>query len=205
MTSLGDVLAQLVQRARLADVKARIVTADEAAEWADGILYALLRDGVLQQIEPTSSAACDACFEGHVEEVVFVEEPPGSPLRAYIACPEAGRVAVDTERMRRWQISTKTVESWLRAAGTKESEDHGDDSDGDFAPESVWPPTAAAFVSILRQAHRAGAPVLRWSQIKEQLGARRHFPHRTRDIKRNVPDWDEVVQSPRRGVYRLKI
>lgn len=70
--------------------------------------------------------------------------------------------------------------------------------------ELTWPPTAAAFVSILRQAHSAGASVLRWAQIKERLAAHGHHPNRARDVRRNVSDWDEVVHSPRQGFYRLK-
>ncbi len=168
------------------------------AEWPDGTLDTLLRDGVLERIQPATTVQCDACYEGHVEMVDFIEEPPGSPLRAFIPCPEAGRVAVDTERMRRWEIraSSAGVSSQLQVDGGRQA-----------AIESrtaLWPPTAAAFVQILDQARRAGSPGLRWYQIRERLGALGLHPHRTRDVKRNVADWDEVVVSPHKGFYSVK-
>ncbi len=83
---------------------ARIVTADEVSEWPEGAFDALLREGCLREIQPATTVECDACFEGHSEVVEFIEEPPGSEPRAYIVCPEFGRVKVDTQRMRRWEI-----------------------------------------------------------------------------------------------------
>ena len=104
-----ELVRQLVQRAQSKVRSDRIVTADEVAEWPDGAFDALLREGILQEIQPATTVECDACFERHAEVVEFVEEPPGSALRAYIACPEFGRVKVDTQRMRRWEI-TATVQ-----------------------------------------------------------------------------------------------
>jgi hypothetical protein len=192
-----ELVRQLLLRARSDMPGARIVTADEVAEWPEGALDALLSEGILQEIQPATTVECDACFERHAEVVEFIEEPPGSALRAYIVCPEFGRVKVDTQRMRRWEI--KKLPKQHAPAGTIEAADVGA-----HGHKNVWPPTAEAFVETLRQAHDAGAPYLRWSQIKERLNARRLYPNRARDVRRNVPDWDEVVASPRRGVYQLK-
>lgn len=191
-------LSQLLERARSRISEDRVVTADEVAAWPEGSLASLLREGVLDEIQPVASVECDACFEGHAELVEFVEEPPGSPRRAYIACPETGRVAVDPKRMRRWQIRATSAEvlSALQVDGGSQA-----------AIESrtaLWPTTAAAFVQILDQARRAGSSGLRWYQIRERLGALGHHPHRVRDVRRNVPDWDDVVVSPRKGFYSAK-
>lgn len=183
----------------------RVVTADEVARWPDGTLAELLDEGLLEKIEqPATTVECDACTEAHVEEVQFVEEPPDSTPRAYIPCPESGRVAVDPERMRRWRISPKTIDVSRAVGKAGQSEGRENGSDEAFTPEMSWPPTAAAFVSILRQAKSAGAPGLRWNQIKQRLATVGYFPHRVRDVKRNVPDWDGVIASPRRGYYRIK-
>lgn len=99
-----ELVRQLLLRARSNMPGARIVTADEVAEWPEGAFDALLSEGLLQEIQPATTVECDACFEQHAEVVEFIEEPPGSELRAYIACPEFGRVRVDTQRMRRWEI-----------------------------------------------------------------------------------------------------
>jgi hypothetical protein len=106
-----ELVRQLVQRARSGVPNDRIVTVDEAAEWPKGAFDALLREGFLQEIQPAMTVECDACFEGHAEVVEFVEEPPGSGLRAYIVCPESGRVKVDPQRMRRWEIVANEPEA----------------------------------------------------------------------------------------------
>ncbi len=81
-----------------------VVTAEEVAHWPDGILNRLLKSGALVPAENAKSAVCDACGHDHVEEVVYVESPPGSGLRAYIPCPEVGRVQVSLDRLRRWVV-----------------------------------------------------------------------------------------------------
>lgn len=68
----------------------------------------------------------------------------------------------------------------------------------------LWPPCAAAFVDVLRQARQGGVDVLRWAQIKDQLKSHGFYPHRARDVRRGVRNWDDVVLSPRQGYYSLK-
>jgi len=198
---MNDELArQLVRRGRSELPSDRIVTADEASEWPEGEFDALLREGILQEVQPAATVECDACFERHVEVVEYVEEPPGSALRAYIVCPEAGRVKANTQRMRRWEIQPPVLERHV-LAGTTATEASGHSADVDT---SVWPPTAEAFVETLRQAQSAGAHSLRWWQIKERLNAKKIYPQRARDVRRGVPDWDKVIVSPRKGFYQLK-
>jgi hypothetical protein len=193
-----ELVRQLILRARSNMPGARIVTADEVAEWPKGAFETFLNEGFLQEIQPAASVECDACFERHVEVVEFIEEPPGSAPRAYIACPEFGRVRVDTQRMRRWEIQPRILEQHVPAETIEAAVVRA------HIRKSVWPPIAEAFVETLRQAHDADASYLRWSQIKERLNAKGYYPQRARDVRRNVPDWDEVVASPQRGVYQLK-
>jgi hypothetical protein len=195
-----ELVRQLAQRARSEAPSDRIVTVDEAAEWPEGAFDALVRDGILQEIQPAMTVECDACFERHVEVVEYVEGPPGSAPRAYIVCPDSGRVKVDTQRMRRWEIQPLVLEQHVPAARTAtESSGHSPDVD-----TSLWPPTAEAFVETLRQAKSGGAPCLRWSVIKQRLNAKRLYPNRARDVRRGVADWDKVIASPKRGFYQLK-
>jgi len=202
---MNDELAdQLLQRARSNVPNDRIVTGDEVTQWPEGALEVLLRDGIMKEIQPAVTVECDACFEGHAEVVEFIEEPPGSLLRAYIACPEFGRVKVDPQRMRRWEIKPPASEQHLHT-GTVATGASGDSADVKlYGRESVWPPVAETFVEILQQAHRAGAPYLRWGEIKIRLNAKGHHPSRVRDVRRNIPDWDKVIDSPQSGVYKLK-
>lgn len=82
-----------------------VVAADEVAKWPRGLLERMLSEGVLRPDENAKSISCDACGQDHAEQVEFVESPPGSKLRAYITCPENGRVQVPLDRLRRWLIN----------------------------------------------------------------------------------------------------
>ena len=47
---------------------------------------------------------CDGCAEGHWEEPELLKSGPDAEARAYITCPEAGRVPVNLEGLRRWRL-----------------------------------------------------------------------------------------------------
>ncbi len=102
----GDLPQFILDRLRAGDA---IITAEEVALWPAGILDQLLADGSLQPTDNARSIACDACGRDHVEEVLYVQSPPGSDLRAYIPCPELGRTQVPLDRLRCWVISRSNL------------------------------------------------------------------------------------------------
>lgn len=83
---------------------AGVFAADEISTWRPGLLDELVASGVLRADQPTRSVACDACGDDHVEEVHYIESPPGTGLRAYIPCPQLGRVHVPLDRLRQWRV-----------------------------------------------------------------------------------------------------
>lgn len=87
-----------------ADVYEARFSADDVSAWPDGQEDILGEAQIIRRDDNTTSVVCDACHDGHVEDVVFIESPPGSPVRAYIHCPEAGRVAVPLERLKQWAV-----------------------------------------------------------------------------------------------------
>jgi hypothetical protein len=93
-----------------------IYTADEVVAWPPDALDQLLAVGLVKPVANAGSVLCDACGEGHVEEVLYVDSPPGSPLRAYIACPDAGRVRVPLGRLRRWAADPDALAAALAGA-----------------------------------------------------------------------------------------
>ena len=107
-----------------ADLKESRFSGDETAGWEDGVEARLLDVGLLQRIEYAQSVVCEACAEGHVEEVAFIESPSGSPVRAYLCCPEHGRVPVPLDRLSQWRIDFEglatAVASSLDLAGDVE-------------------------------------------------------------------------------------
>ncbi|MGQ9589914.1 MAG: hypothetical protein ACUVYA_06430 [Planctomycetota bacterium] len=77
---------------------------EDVSSWPEGREALLTGVGIVRRDDNTSTVICDACHAGHVEEVVLIESPPGSSVRAYIHCPDAGRVAVPLERLKQWAV-----------------------------------------------------------------------------------------------------
>jgi hypothetical protein len=100
----------------LADAREPVYTADDIAVWPPDVFEQLLSAGLLATATNATSVVCDACAGDHVEEVTYVESPPGTGLRAYIRCPEVGRVAVRLERLRRWEVNFRIVAHLSAAA-----------------------------------------------------------------------------------------
>lgn len=101
-----------------------IFSADEVADWPGGLLDELLVVGVLKPWDNATTFACQACGHDHVETVQYIESPPGSGLRAYIPCPDNGRVRVPLERLRQWVVDRSKLPpaqaALPLAAGTQE-------------------------------------------------------------------------------------
>jgi hypothetical protein len=114
-----EVYAALNERAQ---TRTRIVAADELATWPEGLLDQLVADGVLKATSNAAAVACDACGNDHVEKVEYIQSPPGTELRAYISCPQNGRVRVLLDRLRQWIINKrKTLDAGRVATGNRES------------------------------------------------------------------------------------
>jgi len=101
-----EAYAVLIDRAQ---AKTPIVAADEVATWPDGRLDQFLADGVLKATSNAATVACDACGHDHVEKVEYIQSPPDAELRAYISCPENGRVRVPLGRLKQWIVNKKKL------------------------------------------------------------------------------------------------
>ncbi len=90
----------------------------------------------------------------------------------------------------------------------------GDEIEPEFehSPENRWvklrgrewtlPPMANMVISLLAEARRVGRPDLHWKQITSKLPGE---PGSMHDMFKSVPDWDELVVSRRKGVFRLNL
>jgi hypothetical protein len=101
--SKADVLTELARRVQNGTPT---ITADELARWPSGLVDEFESTGTLQITDHAKSVACDACGQDHVEQVQYVQSPPDSELRAYIGCPDVGRVRIPLHRLRRWSIDS---------------------------------------------------------------------------------------------------
>lgn len=210
--NLADLVASLAERARSGFADARTVDADEVAGWPAGTLDELLREGVLAPTQPARSVICDGCDEDHVEEVEFVEWPPGSPLRAYIACPSAGRVAIEPERLRCWSIDrpalaklahdeADVVASQVRGDGFAASEDYRSVTLRGRAYALTESP--ALVVKMLNEAWERRTPEVRWRDVQIMLDKRGFGAGSMSNVFRHVHAWKDLITKARRGVYRL--
>ena len=103
---MPDIPSFILERAQAQEL---IFIADEVAEWRAGLLDQLVADDILTPTSNAKSVTCDACGDDHGELVQFVEYPPGSELRTYIACPKYGRVRVPLDRLHRWSVNLDVV------------------------------------------------------------------------------------------------
>lgn len=100
----------------LADLVSPKINGDEALQWSAAAIDRLTAVGLIQKIESAEAVTCDTCGLGHVEDVLFVKSPEGSSLRAYISCPDNGRVWVPLDRLRQWKVNFDGIASALAAA-----------------------------------------------------------------------------------------
>lgn len=106
----------LVPILRRLDIDPSEFTGDEVRRWPAGVHEALSSAGLVRRAEDAGSVECDACGEGHLEEILQIAVPPGTESRAFIACPEAGRILVDEYRIVRWRLDLQRVAAALASA-----------------------------------------------------------------------------------------
>jgi hypothetical protein len=156
---VSDSLAVIWERA---DAKEPRFSGDEVAAWNDGLVGPFVDAGLVHQVENATSVVCDACADGHVEEVTFIENPLRSPVRAYIHCPEHGRVRVALDRLRQWEVDfggiARAIAHALELAGDVE----------EVVPGRVWFLGKATIAAMSRELFLARG--LTWQDAAEVLG-----------------------------------
>jgi hypothetical protein len=91
-----------------------VFSADEL-QWAPPEELDRFRErGLLREAALATRAMCDACDEGHLEDVVWLHSARTGRLEPFLACPENGGAPVDVERLRRWAIARDRIAAELR-------------------------------------------------------------------------------------------
>jgi hypothetical protein len=98
-----------------ADMEEPAFTGDEVRRLAAATRTLLESHSLIRQSENLRVVECDACGNGHVEEVELLTEPVGSNPRAYITCPEAGRVSVGMQRLQQWSVNLDALAGTVAA------------------------------------------------------------------------------------------
>ena len=99
-----------------ADLEDPVFIGDEIRRWPANIRHLFEFHSLIRQSENLRVIDCDACGDSHVEEVEILTEPPGTKPRAYISCPEAGRVFVEWERLQQWSVDLEALARTVAAA-----------------------------------------------------------------------------------------
>src|SRR2546426_614487 len=60
--------------------------------------------GFLREAAMATRVVCDACDDGHAEDVVWIRNTETGLLAPFLPCPEVGGAPVNPERLRRWAI-----------------------------------------------------------------------------------------------------
>ncbi|MCD6416389.1 MAG: hypothetical protein J7M08_06805, partial [Planctomycetes bacterium] len=157
---MSDPLTVIWKRA---DAREPRFSSDEVATWTDGLVEQLTDAGLVHQVENATSVVCDACAEGHVEEVTYIENPRHSAVRAYTHCPEHGRVRIPLDRLRQWEVDfggvASAVARALELAGDVE----------EIVPGRIWSLGKATVAAMSRELFLARG--LTWEDAPEVLGA----------------------------------
>jgi hypothetical protein len=99
-----------------ADLEDPAFTGDEVRHLPAAVRRLLESRSLIRKAESLHVIECDACGDGHVEEVEILLEPAGAKPRAYITCPEAGRVSVDMQRLQQWSVDLDAIARTVAAA-----------------------------------------------------------------------------------------
>ncbi|MGD0596784.1 MAG: hypothetical protein ABSA64_04585 [Sedimentisphaerales bacterium] len=103
---MDEFLAKLAERLQIPD--ADTVSADEIEDWPQGKLKELVTAGILTEIPHAKGVICDQCGESHYIEPDIRKCPDGKAVGVYI-CPDVGRIEVDLNRLKQWQIDKKKL------------------------------------------------------------------------------------------------
>lgn len=87
----------------------------EVQRWPPDVVAALMRLGFLREAPHIDHAACPSCADRHVEEVLCRPGANGG-MRFFIPCPEALRVEIAADDLRRWMIDVDAVARGLSSA-----------------------------------------------------------------------------------------
>lgn len=111
MSAALTTLIGLVERASITD--ALLITAAEVRAWPEGVLTELEGQGILHAAAASKAVACPECPDGHWSPVI-VESYASGP-RAFIRCPDLGRVEVSVGDLDQWRVDLPQFATVLAA------------------------------------------------------------------------------------------
>lgn len=86
----------------------------EELRWPPGQVDVIRTRGLLAGAAKARWVSCDACDDGHVEDVAWIRNAKTGYLSPFIPCPEVGGAPVDPERLRRWVVDLDLTAQLIR-------------------------------------------------------------------------------------------
>ena len=111
--SLGRLLARLSCRGG----EVLTLDADDVSDFPKEHFELFVKHGVLQEIADARNVVCDGCDERCDRPVQIYRANNISPARAFVSCElrdDVGRVAVDFERLKQWQMTERQLAEMVR-------------------------------------------------------------------------------------------
>jgi len=91
-----------------------VFSADEL-QWAPPEEFERFRArGFLREAAMATRAVCDACDDGHAEDVVWIRNTQTELLKPFLPCPEVGGAPVNPVRLGRWAVDLDLIAGELR-------------------------------------------------------------------------------------------
>lgn len=120
----NETLEYILDRLGYSQDQQAIFGVDEVDNWFPGIIKNLIKNGILQEVQPAKVIACPGCEEHCYKEVDILPAQNKQPARAFIACDkrdDIGRIHVDLSLLKQWQISGELlVKIFSKLLGLKE-------------------------------------------------------------------------------------
>ncbi len=163
---MSDLLREIWARA---ECEEPVFSAEEIEGAPPGQFAMLCRHGFLRETDRATWARCEACGDGHFEQVAWIRNATTGALTPYVSCPQAGGSRVSPERLRRWAIDLDAIaQATRRELGLV-------GNDAVLVPGRVW---------SLGRRHIAG----RWRDFFFVVGAAREDASSLWDRCRQIED-----------------
>lgn len=101
---------------RRIDLARPLFSGDQRLAMAEDAWRSLADPGLVREAAAATWVDCDDCPEPHSEDVEWLEDVPGEPLRPYVRCPDLEWVVVDPERLRQWAVDVGRFAEMLAEA-----------------------------------------------------------------------------------------